>query len=99
MWPRNVQVDANVRCGSTTLGRRPSNELRVAVCFAAAACSYPRAMEENLQEEDGERVLAEIARMPIQSWNYKAPGPSVRHLGPTAQDFYGAFPLGAGETT
>ena len=30
----------------------------------------------------------------ITSWSYKAESPSVRHIGPMAQDFYSAFGLG-----
>jgi hypothetical protein len=43
---------------------------------------------------DGEEALQAIASMPIQSWNYKAQDPSIRHMGPMAQDFYAAFGLG-----
>jgi hypothetical protein len=32
--------------------------------------------------------------MPITSWSYRAEKPSVRHIGPMAQDFYKAFGLG-----
>ena len=32
--------------------------------------------------------------MPITSWSYKAEKPSIRHIGPMAQDFYKAFGLG-----
>ena len=35
----------------------------------------------------------------MASWNYKAQGKSVRHLGPMAQDFHAAFELGEGERT
>ena len=37
--------------------------------------------------------------MSIREWNYKAQDPSVRHVGPTAQDFYSAFKLSASDTT
>lgn len=53
-----------------------------------------RNLKENFQQEDGERALAAIASMPIQTWNYKAQDPSIRHMGPMAQDFYAAFGLG-----
>ena len=46
----------------------------------------------------GEDVLQHVAAMPVQQWSYKAEDASVRHLGPTAQDFWAAFHLGAGET-
>ena len=39
-------------------------------------------------------VLESVARMPVSTWSYKSDDPSVRHLGPMAQDFYAAFGLG-----
>ena len=43
---------------------------------------------------DGEAVLAKLAAMPIREWSYKAQDTAIRHVGPTAQDFYAAFGLG-----
>lgn len=43
-------------------------------------------------------MLKKIADMPLSSWNYKSQDPTIRHLGPTAQDFYAAFHLGESET-
>lgn len=42
----------------------------------------------------GEDVLGKLARMPIREWSYTAQDASVRHVGPTAQDFRAAFGLG-----
>jgi hypothetical protein len=56
-----------------------------------------RDAKENFAPVDGQEVLARLAQVPIQTWNYKAEDPSVRHLGPTAQDFYAAFGLGEDE--
>jgi hypothetical protein len=39
---------------------------------------------------DSRAVLDSIASLPISRWNFKADRPA-RHLGPMAQDFYGAF--------
>jgi len=58
-----------------------------------------RNKKENFKEEDGEEALRKIAGMPISSWNYKSQHPSIRHVGPTAQDFYAAFHLGESDTT
>jgi len=55
--------------------------------------------KENFRELDGERVLGEVAQLPILEWNYKAQATSIRHLGPTAQDFWAAFGLGESDTT
>ena len=43
---------------------------------------------------DGEEVLARLAKMPVREWSYKAQDASIRHIGPTAQDFHAAFGLG-----
>jgi hypothetical protein len=53
-----------------------------------------RESKENFAPADGNDLLARLAEVPIQTWNYKAEDPSVRHLGPVAQDFYAAFGLG-----
>ena len=50
--------------------------------------------KENFRNLDGDAVLAELARMPIREWNYKAQDAAIRHVGPTAQDFHAAFGLG-----
>jgi len=50
--------------------------------------------KEHFRDLAGEDLLAKIAGMPVREWNYKAQGPSIRHLGPTAQDFHAAFGLG-----
>jgi hypothetical protein len=39
-------------------------------------------------------IEAKIARLPIREWNFKAQDASIRHVGPTAQDFHAAFGLG-----
>lgn len=52
-----------------------------------------------------ERVNSAIAppvisrRSGIQTWNYKTQDSSIKHIGPTAQDFYGAFGLGESDKT
>jgi hypothetical protein len=42
-------------------------------------------------------ILARLATVPIQSWNYTAQDPAIRHIGPMAQDFYAAFGVGEDE--
>ena len=57
-----------------------------------------RNLKENFAPESGEAALMKIKQMPIESWNYKSQDASIRHLGPTAQDFHAAFGLGESET-
>jgi hypothetical protein len=58
-----------------------------------------RRKKENFRSEDPEQVLQRLARLPIESWNYRAQSSAVRHVGPTAQDFYSSFQLGESDTT
>ena len=53
--------------------------------------------KENFEELDGEEVLARLREVPVMTWNYKSQDPSIRHAGPTAQDFHAAFGLGESE--
>ncbi|MCP3904989.1 MAG: hypothetical protein GY715_15300 [Planctomycetes bacterium] len=53
-----------------------------------------RAMKENLADVDGRAILRDVAAMPVYTWNYKSQDPSIRHIGPTAQDFRAAFGVG-----
>jgi hypothetical protein len=50
--------------------------------------------KEHFRDVSGEDVLQKIAAMPVREWSYKAQDPSIRHIGPTAQDFHAAFGLG-----
>ena len=80
-----------------------SSDLSTGVSLASGGGAWAsvsdRNRKENFRTEDGEAVLTKIAALPIQSWSYKAQAPSIRHMGPTAQDFYAAFGLGEGELT
>lgn len=48
----------------------------------------------NFRDLDGDEVLGKIAALPIREWNYTTQPATVRHVGPTAQDFAQAFGLG-----
>ena len=53
-----------------------------------------RALKHDFKLLDKRSLLDKVAHMPITSWSYRAEKPSVRHIGPMAQDFYNAFGLG-----
>jgi hypothetical protein len=61
------------------------------------ACSSDRNLKENLQRVDSAAILERLMAMPLYLWNAKGTDPRVRHLGPTAQDFWAAFSLGNDE--
>ena len=53
-----------------------------------------RTEKRGFESVDGLSVLEKVAGLPISEWSYKADSPSVRHLGPMAEDFHAAFGLG-----
>jgi hypothetical protein len=54
-------------------------------------------LKDNFQPVDSLFILEQVAGMPITSWNYETQDPSIRHIGPMAQDFFAAFNLGEDE--
>jgi len=63
--------------------------------WGALSESSDAALKENFAPVDGDRVLACMERLLIRTWNYRADDDTVRHMGPTAQDFYRLYGLGA----
>jgi phage baseplate assembly protein gpV len=53
-----------------------------------------RNAKEHFEAVDAQEVLARVSMLPLTTWNYKTQPPSVRHIGPTAQDFKAAFTVG-----
>ncbi len=63
------------------------------------ACSSDRNLKENLIPANSKEMLARVNALPIYNWNAKGVDASIRHLGPTAQDFHSAFGLGNDDKT
>jgi len=57
-----------------------------------------RNAKENIEAIDADAVLDAVADLPVYQWNYRSQDDGVRHMGPTAQDFYAAFGLGDEDT-
>jgi hypothetical protein len=57
-------------------------------------CTSSRTTKEKFSLVSGEDILASLRKVPVSTWNYIAEGQQSRHLGPMAEDFYGAFKLG-----
>jgi hypothetical protein len=55
-------------------------------------------LKSDIETLDGNLVLAKLESLPVSEWSYKKDGPSVRHIGPMAQDFHATFGLGDDET-
>lgn len=61
-------------------------------------CCSDRNLKENYNLVNSEEILATLASVPINTWNFKSQDDSIRHIGPTAQDFYAAFGFGDDNT-
>ncbi len=60
-------------------------------------CTSSRTTKENFSLVNGDDVLARLRKVPVSTWNYISEGTRSRHLGPMAEDFYGAFGLGTSD--
>ena len=58
-----------------------------------------RNLKANFSPVDRQEILARVSGIPIETWNYKSQDPSIRHMGPMAQDFHAAFGLGVSDTS
>jgi hypothetical protein len=56
--------------------------------------SSDRKLKEHFAEVEERDILSKVVAMPVTTWNFKWES-SVKHIGPMAQDFYGAFGVGA----
>lgn len=72
--------------------------LTTGVTVAAGGGSWSSVSDRNLKENfadvSGNELLGKLDDVPMQTWNYKTQEPSIRHMGPMAQDFRAAFGLG-----
>lgn len=53
-----------------------------------------RKLKESFKVIDTQDILHRLISIPITNWGYKSENPSIRHIGPVAQDFWAAFGLG-----
>ena len=63
-------------------------------CAGCTAAVSDRALKANFSAINPRSLLDRLASLPIREWSYKSDEPSVRHVGPMAQDFRAAFQLG-----
>ena len=50
-----------------------------------------RNIKENYADVDSKEILETLMTLPIQTWNYKSQSPTIRHIGPVAQDLNSMF--------
>lgn len=90
--------------GRVTMGPGNSNnfDLRAngnLIITGTLSQSSDRNLKRAFKEVDDNNVLEQIAKMPVTTWQFKKDEESVRHMGPTSQDFHAAFGLGINDRT
>jgi hypothetical protein len=68
--------------------------LTVSSCTGCARLQSDQNLKANFSTVNPRLVLDRLSAIPIKSWNYQSDEPSIRHIGPMAQDFRAAFNLG-----
>jgi trimeric autotransporter adhesin len=71
----------------------PADGVRLAPGSGSWSSLSDRTAKSNIVAADPRAVLTQLMSIPMSTWSYKTEDPSVRHLGPMAQDF-SAFGLG-----
>jgi hypothetical protein len=94
-----IRLRVSTAANGNTPGAGGNVGCDLTVAVPSWTCASSRTLKENFTPVDGEDVLARVRGIPISTWNMIGADQGVRHLGPVAEDFYHAFPLGLGETT
>lgn len=74
----------------------PTSGVRLAPGSGTWESLSDRAAKTNLTAVDSRAVLDRLMNLPITVWSYKTEDPSIRHIGPAAQDFH-QFGVGTDE--
>lgn len=94
-----IRLRVSTAANGNTPGAGGNVGCDLTVAVPSWTCASSRTLKENYEPVDGEDVLSRIRGIPITTWSMIGGEKEVRHLGPVAEDFYAAFPLGLGETT
>lgn len=89
-------IEGPVSGGPQCFSPTPSQKTCPQGC--APLCKSDSNAKHDVTPVDERAVLEAVGRMPMSTWSYKTDARTVRHLGPMAQDFHGAFGLGGTDT-
>ena len=77
----------------------PTNGVVLAAGSGTWGSWSDRNAKTNCASVNARAVLDKVTALSIATWNYKTQDPSIRHIGPMAQDFYAAFGVGDSDKT
>jgi len=96
-----LTTTGNVGIGTTTPTLGPLTMASGAYVSAGGvwANASDRNLKENFSSVSPSTMLQGIDELPVTEWNYKDEDPSIKHIGPVAQDFYAIFRVGDSSTS
>jgi hypothetical protein len=65
-------------------------------CYTQCSAVSDRDAKTEIEPADARAVLQSVAALPIHTWSYREQ-PSVKHIGPMAQDFAASFGFGGSD--
>ena len=90
----NVAIGTETALGPLTIGNG---------AYVSSGGTWTNASDRNLKENFATMtpadILQKIDQLPVTEWNYKNEGPTIKHIGPVAQDFYAIFQVGNSSTS
>ncbi|HEX3720113.1 MAG TPA: tail fiber domain-containing protein [Verrucomicrobiae bacterium] len=79
------------------VNKAPANQLVVTTAGVSVYGTFNNFSDRNAKQGfapvSPSEILDRVLRLPLSEWSYKADA-ATRHIGPMAQDFYGAFDVG-----
>jgi len=94
-----VRATGGARIVSGSIGSSYLTGVRLAPGSGSWSTLSDRNAKENVIPVNSRDVLARVAALPMNTWNYRSQHASVRHVGPMAQDFAAAFGVGENDTS
>jgi hypothetical protein len=102
VWNNGATGTGSTNADSWTVsapgGARFFSAAGVGVILQPGANAWSAMSDRNAKERvvpvDPRKVLERLARIPVATWNLKSQDPTIRHIGPMAQDFRAAFGVG-----
>lgn len=78
----------------TNLPAQPTTGVVLSPGSGSWSSASDRNAKQNFSAVNARAILARVAALPLETWNYKSQDANIRHIGPMAQDFYTAFNVG-----
>jgi trimeric autotransporter adhesin len=94
-----IRLRVSTAANGNTPGAGGNVGCDLTVAVPSWTCASSRTVKERFLPVDVDDVLERLLAVPVSTWSMIGTDGTVRHMGPVAEDFYAAFPIGLGETT